>query len=79
MGMLTAVLLVFGRFSADRIERRPGGGVSLISLSAPILVLSLLMCGLSAWTNMDLAPNSRLAYKGLMLQIRQELLGDSAS
>jgi lipopolysaccharide export system permease protein len=56
-GLLTAVLLVFGRLSADNeLTALRSNGVSIGRICIPLVVVSLLCTAASLWLNVQVAP-----------------------
>jgi LPS export ABC transporter permease LptF len=56
-GLLTAILLVFGRLSADNeLTALRSNGVSVIRICIPLALLAVVCTAISIWLNVDVAP-----------------------
>jgi lipopolysaccharide export system permease protein len=69
-GFLTAVLLVFGKMSAENelIALRTSG-VSIGRICAPVLFLALVCVGLCLWINVEVAPRAQVKMKDALYEI----------
>ncbi len=68
-GFLTAVLLVFGRMSANHeITSFRVGGLNLWRLAAPVFVIGALLSGLSLWLNINVVPNAKASTRQLVYE-----------
>jgi lipopolysaccharide export system permease protein len=59
-GFLTAVLLIFGRLSAENeLIALRSNGVSVPRICVPVFILSLVCVGICFWINVDVAPKAQ--------------------
>jgi len=64
LGFLSAILIVFGRLSAQsEIVAMKAAGVSLFRIASPVLVLATIGVGLCLFINLDYAPRARANYR----------------
>ena len=61
-GFLTAILLFFGRMSADNeIVALRASGVSIVRISMPVFALAVALSALCFWINFEVAPRAEQA------------------
>ena len=69
-GLLTAVLLVFGRISADNeLVALRSNGVSITRLCLPLAVVALVCTGISLWLNVKVAPAAQNKLRKTVLDL----------
>jgi lipopolysaccharide export system permease protein len=68
LGLLTGVLLAFGRLgSQHEITAMKAGGLSLGRIARPALLLAAACALLSAWLNLEIAPAAKGEYRRLLV------------
>lgn len=73
LGLLTGILLVLGRLSAqNEITAMRAAGISLRQIALPAYVLALLSLVFSVWVNFSLGPNARTLYRSLLADTVRE-------
>jgi len=69
-GFLTAVLLVFGKLSAENeLIALRSNGISIPRICAPVLGLALVFVAICLWINVDVAPRAQLKMKDALYNI----------
>jgi lipopolysaccharide export LptBFGC system permease protein LptF len=68
LGLLTGVLLAFGRMgSQQELTAMKAGGLSLGRIARPALLLAAALALLSAWLNLEVAPAANTEYRRLLV------------
>lgn len=69
-GFLTAVLLVFGKMSAEHeLIALRASGVSIPRLSVSVILLSFVCVGICLWINVEVAPRAQIKMKDALYNI----------
>ncbi|MGB8354590.1 MAG: LptF/LptG family permease [Chthoniobacteraceae bacterium] len=72
-GFLTAVLLVFGKLSAENeLIALKSCGVSIPRICVPLLFMSLICVGICLWINLDVAPRAQEKMRNTLFSIVTE-------
>jgi lipopolysaccharide export LptBFGC system permease protein LptF len=72
-GFLTAVLLVFGRLSADNeLVSLRVAGLSALRISISVFIISIILSGLSFWLNVSIAPRAQKEMKEMIVDMVTE-------
>lgn len=67
LGMLTGVLMAFGRMSSQQeLTAMKSGGISLARAARPALVLGAALALACCWINLELAPRANTTYRALL-------------
>ena len=73
MGVLTGFLIAFGRMSSqNEITAMKAGGIKLLRIARPALILAASFALLAAWLNLEIAPRANSEYKRLLVGSAQE-------
>lgn len=68
LGLLTGVLIAFGRLSAQsELTAMKASGLRLSRIARPVLWLAAGLALLAAWTNLELAPYANTEYRRLLV------------
>ena len=69
-GFLTAILLIFGRMSADNeVVSIRMAGVSMQRLCMPVFLLAALLAGICFWVNVEVGPKAQAKIKRLFYEV----------
>ena len=72
-GFLVAVLLVFGRLSAENeLVSMRMAGVGLLRVSMPVFVIGAMLCALCLWLNISMAPKAKDTMKYVLYEAVKE-------
>lgn len=73
MGVLTGFLIAFGRMSSqNEITAMKAGGIKLLRIAQPALILAAGFTLLAAWLNLEIAPRANTEYRRLLIGSARE-------